>query len=170
MNRVPASASAPPATPFIISYTPVATRTDGPLTIGYQFTTGASTFTITGVARWVYSGNSASHLVGLYTFGGTLLTSATVNTSGQTPGGFSTFSACASFQCQPSTTYVIASYEGVSGADDTWGDQTVTAPVTTGVATIIGGAYFAATPPTGSFNVDTTSHVFVPVNFQYTTP
>ena len=89
--------------------------------LGFAFTTASSAVTVTSLG-YFYDPNfdpstptfASPHEVGLYTAGGTLLTSASVTSAGTQAGNF-LFTSITPFVLTPSTQYVIA---GVTGATD----------------------------------------------------
>lgn len=134
--------------PLVLTETLGSPRTDAQAGVGISFT-AQSAVTIISLGRWVYSGNSGSHVVSLMDASGTVLTSATVSTSGATTGQFA-YSSCTHFTLTIGTQYFIVSAEN----GDQWGDTSgVTCDTSvTGSggaawssAVVIGGVPFTAT-------------------------
>ena len=87
---------------------------DGPWSLGFQFTTGATSSLVSALGAFDFQGNGFldSHEVGIWTLGGTLLASVTVNSSdvfealGSSGDGFR-YAAIAPLVLDANTSYVI---------------------------------------------------------------
>src|SRR5438093_342634 len=81
--------SGAPDPPIITAQTINVLRNNFDGSLGFKFTVGASNITVTGLGRWVVSGNSQTHVVRLFDVSGpTQLASASINTSGATAGAY----------------------------------------------------------------------------------
>ena len=113
-------------------------RTDSNTTVGLGFTVGAETITVTQLGAWDEGGNglTASHPVGLFSSGGTLLGSVTVSagTGDTLLNGYRYATLSSPVALSASTTYVIGAYF-TSGGPDAWRQNTTDGVVTSDVAT-----------------------------------
>ncbi len=127
--------------------------------VGFRFAVNTSSnITVTDLGRWVVSGNSGSHFVGLYNMvgTGTLLTSATVVTSGAAVGF--AYAACTPVTLTAGSTYVVQSTE-TSGGDQWYDSNTVLTPVST-IGSIL-SAQFSILSSNGAAN-----NSYGPVSFK----
>lgn len=129
--------------------------------LGGSFTVGGSNITVNALARWVISGNSASHIVKITDNSGTTVASVTINTSGATPGDWKYEFLGAPVVLTASTLYVIQSEE-VNAGDEWYSDASYTV---TAVATK-GGQRFGS-PTWADGGVDNTGLCYIPCNFYY---
>jgi hypothetical protein len=132
--------------------------------VGLSFTTAASPVTVYQLGRWVYLGNSASHIIkltlastGVDVVGG----SVTVNTSGQTAGQFSYISLPSPITLPAGTQYFLSSQETNGG--DAWLDLKTTL-TTTNVAVCNGAEFLNGATWTSEGSAGSS---YVPVNFIY---
>jgi hypothetical protein len=152
----------PPSTEFITSSPSTALRSDFTGCVGFNFTVGASSITVTDLGRWVVSGNSLSHTVKIVDTSGTIIVSASINTAGQ-PVGF-TYTSIAPTVLIAATTYIILSEETSPG--DEWYEVGPVTHVGGGIATINGGSYQLACSGAPAIVFPGTDS-YVTVNFKY---
>jgi len=91
--------------------------------VGMEFTTGASGLTVSQLGRYVTAGNSQTHdLILLDAATGNNVTNgtATVATSGATPGTFVYANLPASVTLPANHSYYLLSHEGNGGSSDSW--------------------------------------------------
>lgn len=115
--------------------TATGTRTDGPYVLGCHFTVGGSPITVQSLSRWIRSGDSQVHRVGIWDAAPTsptLLAFVTITTSGATANAYKEVTLSSPITLSASTSYVLASEEFGSG--DAWFDTHV--GTLTGVATV----------------------------------
>lgn len=130
--------------------------------VGFQFTVGASNITLTGIGRWVTSGNSGSHLLYVTDTSGAVKASVTVNTSGATPNQY-LYGSVSNTTLTASTSYNVYSTEANAG--DQWSDNDAVVGNTL-AASMVGAAVGGSCP--GSATVTNAGqHSYVPVNIQY---
>lgn len=100
----------------LASYTSAAIgNNDGPWSLGFQFTTGATQSLVTALGAFDFGGDgfAQSHEVGIWSLGGTLLASTTVNSSdvfeavGSAGDGFR-YAAISPLVLDANTSYVVA--------------------------------------------------------------
>lgn len=156
-----AASSVVTPSPLVLSQVLGSGRTDTQAGVGMGFT-AASTATIVSLGRWVYSGNSLTHVVSLMNAAGTVLTSATVATSGATTGQFK-YVSCTPFTLVIGTQYFIVSAEGT----DQWGD-TSTITCDTSVTGSGGSAWYSAVVSGGVPSQATFVESYVPVSALFT--
>jgi hypothetical protein len=150
---------------FITGQTLGTARNDFAGCVGFEFTVGGSSVSVTHVARWVISGNSNSHTTYLCDASGNILTngSVSINTSGA-PVGFLFVALPATVVLSASTTYALLTEE--TGSADQWYDHD-TSVSHTAVATINRASY--ANSVGGSLNNGNAgAKSFGPVSFRYT--
>lgn len=130
-------------------------------TVGCKFTVN-STITVTSVARYVISGSTQSHRVGIWDSGFTKLAEVTVNASGLGTGF--AYVSLGTPVTLTSGNYYIGTEE-FSGGDSFLNDDSTIS--TTGVATITTSS-FASGAYDAPFNLATSGvFSFGPVNFKY---
>ncbi len=136
--------------------------------VGARFiNTSGTDIIITQLARWVISGNSQTHAVGIYTsnsFSSPVRT-VTVNCSGATPTAF-LYGSISAYTWTAGTSIFIMSTEN-NGGDLWWGGTTAYPSVTTcGVASVDSAVSVSGTiTPSGQ-----TSTAWGPVNFKFSSP
>lgn len=161
-SKLGAGAAAGPLD-FITGQTLGALRNNYGDSLGFKFTVGAAPITVSHLARWVVSGNSAAHTVGIWSNPtGSPLDSVSVPTSGE-PVGFKYVALGTPLVLAASTTYWIGSAEVSSG--DQWYD-TDTTVTHTAVASVVGSVYRAGVA--GWQDASAGDFTFVLVNFKYT--
>jgi hypothetical protein len=141
--------------------------------LGMQFTVGASNMTVYSLGRWVFAGNSQSHLLRLVdnvTGYGVPGGAVSLNTAGQVAGQFAYATLPTPVVLQAGHTYFVASDENLGGdivGDNGWHVTTTT----DGVATSASYANAANSPDgflTWYNNFGTTNFSYGPYNFTYT--
>lgn len=149
---------------WVTNQTLVTTRNDSGSTVGCKFSTSVN-LTIRRLGRWVISGSTQTHRIGLWQNDGTLLGFVTMNTTGMSTGWH--YLDLTNPVVTTPFTFHIGSEEFVGG--DLWynDDSTLftTSDISTYVSTYSGSAGFLD-PST----VNLTGHCFVPVSFEYTKP
>ena len=96
--------------------------------VGCEFSTGADRLTIYELGRWVSAGNVGKHEIRILRVSDkALVATATVNTSGATPGGY-VYANCVPIALEANTTYLLLSKE-VDGGDAFGNTSTVVATV-----------------------------------------
>jgi hypothetical protein len=109
---------------FLSNSITFSSQSGGNYTVGCTFFCPATTITITALGRWVLSGNSGTHALGLWKVtGGTLLASTSINTSGLSVGW--NYVAITGVALTPGAEYAIGSLEA-SGGDSFGTDTTIT--------------------------------------------
>ncbi len=147
--------------------------TDGPFNgtannyagyVGHKFTVGASPITVTTLSRWVAAGSSQTHALKIWTDGGSVVATASLNAASFS-NAWGDVTLGAPVVLSASTAYRIGSEEFSGG--DTWHQGSGTPYTTTAVAT--GNAYsYGTTYP----DTDSGSGPFIygPVSFSYSSP
>ncbi len=131
--------------------------------IGLRFTVGKSPVTLTGLGRWVLSGNSSAHTLTLVRESDlSILGSVSVPTLGATAGAFKYVSLASPVTLAANTTYYIMSSER-SGAD-LWYNDEGTVVTTTAVATVNNSEWNDGSGYHGNIGG---AHSYVPVSFTY---
>lgn len=133
-----AGAAPAPGTPFITGQTTGSPRNNFDGCVGFKFTVGGSSITVTDLGRWKISGNSQTHTVKIVATDGTVIVSASIDVSGGTDGTY-VYASVSPTVLSASTAYVLLSEEFNGG--DQWYDNNCTIDSTTGVATT-DGAHF----------------------------
>ena len=153
----------PAGAPFVTGYTPGGMRNNFAGSIGFKFTLGATPVTVTHLGRWVYAGNSATHLVRiLRASDDVVVASAVVATSGQTVGSISLTALGSSVQLLANTAYYLISEEASGG--DTWSDD-VGSTLTVSTGTVNDSRYQAGS--TGVITPNLAGVSYVPPSFIY---
>jgi hypothetical protein len=158
--------------PFITSVTPGTLRKDATDITGFAFKIGRTPLVVTAVGRWVLSGNTHTHTVGIYEQAvhstATLLhgSSVSVNTSGATPGQFLYVPLSSPVVLWSGQNYFMFSDETPPGRD-TWYDNNTTV-TTTADAVLYQSAYVNHLSGVIAYGSSGTNHPWVPVNFKYT--
>jgi len=127
--------------------------------VGFAFTP-TRLLTVSSLGRWVVSGNSQTHSIGIWTTIA-LIASATVNCSGATPAQYLYHTLGTPLILATGTQYYLTSTE-TSGGDEWYN-------VFSGSSTsdlVINFACYGTGPATPASNVG--AGVWVPPNFQYT--
>jgi len=158
-KAIPSGGAPPSGSPLVTAQTLGTSRTDAQVGVGLTFV-AQSAVTITSLGRWVYSGNSSTHVVTLQNAAGVVLTTATVTTSGATVGAFK-YATCANYTLTIGVRYFILSAEG----GDQWGDEasvTCASTVTGTGGTAWNSAFFSGTP-----TVNSALKSYVPVSALY---
>ena len=157
----PAIAPGPTGTPWVTGQTMSTLRTDT-ADFGCIFAAGGSNITVTALGRWVFSGNSLTHTVGIYGIGGAgdLRGSVSIATSGATVGAYKYVALSTPVTLLAGASYYLISTEGT----DTWSDGDMTA-TTTSVASITNSVYTLSRG--GAFFAWNAGKTAVPVSFLY---
>lgn len=148
---------------FVTSGAGSSPRNDFDGTVGFVFDV-TSEVTVTHLGRWIISGNSQSHDIGIWNSGGTLQGSVTVNASGAPVG----------YLYEPLGSPVVlpvASGYRIGSLEDDGGDQwyNVFSATSTAVGAITAAAFVSGvTLLNPGSNAGGAGNVFVPVNFKYT--
>lgn len=153
-----------PSTPVITGQTLGTLRSNFTGCVGFVFQTGASPITVTDLGRWVVAGNSATHSILLNGTGGVSV-SATVNTSGATPGAYA-YTSITPTVLAASGAWAIFSAE-VNGGDQWYDNDTVL--TSTAVITVTNAAVQSSPPACnggGGINAGA-NNSYVPPNFKY---
>lgn len=156
-----ASGGGPSGTPALTSGAGSSLRNDFTGNVGFAFTP-ARTLTVSSLGRWVVSGNSQTHTLGIWNGSGTLLGSVTVNCSGATAGQYLYATLSSSISLANGTQYYIASAE-TSGGDQWYDAFPVT--YTTDLAVNFASYGSGSAAPLG--NGVSGAYAYVPVNFLY---
>lgn len=154
-------ASGPTGTAALTSGAGSTLRNDFGGNVGFAFTPTRS-LTVSSLGRWVVSGNSQAHVVGIWNAGGTLLGSVTVNCSGATPGQYFYVTLGTPITLASGTQYYFGSAESSGG--DQWYDAF--AATSTSDLTVDYAAYGIGTAPPFGDGVGG-AYAYVPVNFLY---
>jgi hypothetical protein len=162
----PVAGAAPGDTALVTSFTPSALRNDFGGWVGMRLQGGASDISVTGLGRWVVSGNSQAHPVRLVLAStGADVATATVATSGQPAGAFAFTDLSSPVTLLANTTYYLLTQEFAGG--DSWYDYN-TATVTTSAGSNT-GVVWATTGAPSSFNAGgTTGQAYGVPNLRYT--
>ena len=160
-----APVAGPSGTPFILTQTPGTVRNDFTGCVGFIFTVGASPITITALGRWVVSGNSGTHVVYITDGSTNIIASASINTSGATPGAYK-YVAITPVVLTNAFTYSV--YSAETNAGDQWySDDTTIDSTTGGIGTIVGAQGNTTVPPSlpNNFAGAVGQFSYTPVNF-----
>jgi len=157
---VPAASS---STAFVTGQTLSSLRNNYLGHVGFKFTVGAASITITELARWVVSGNSGTHAVYLLNSAGSTLGSVSVATSGE-PVGYKYVALASSVTMAAGAVGFIVSAEANGG--DQWYDAPVN--VTTTAAATMNGFAFVGFPLGLPSSGGSANQTFGPSNFRYT--
>jgi hypothetical protein len=133
--------------------------------VGFRLDVGAAPLTVKELARWVQSGNSATHTVKLVvvsTGADVVGGSVSVATSGAPAGQFKYVSLAAPVTLAANTSYYLVTQETSGG--DAWYDRDNTALTHTAVGTIPNPAFLNGSTWSNNGLAD---HGFGPVNFKY---
>lgn len=155
-------------TNWITSFTPNNPRNDHGGWLGHKFTVGSSSISVVALGRAVLSGNTQAHTVRIVRASdSTVVTSASVATSGGTAGTFARTNITPVTLAANTDFYVVS--EETNGGDR-WNDSQCALQVTA-VATPVLAAYsFAATPLTfKEGGVAYVGDAYVPTTFWYAT-
>ncbi|MHB8521579.1 MAG: RHS repeat-associated core domain-containing protein [Limisphaerales bacterium] len=136
--------------------------------VGLQFTVGNAPLTVSGLGRWVVSGNTNAHTVQLFTASGNAISggSVSVNTAGVPPGQFAYATLSSPITLAANTTYAIMTQETSGG--DYWYDLSSLSVTLSGDAS---GAWacYASPPPPYTLAFGGSGFSYGPVNLQYST-
>lgn len=160
------AAAGPVLSLLVTGQTPGTPRHDFNGQTGFSFTTGGASITVNQIGRLVWSGNTQTHVVSLYSIASTtptLLGSVTVDTSGGTPGTYVYGTLSTPVVLAPSGVYAIFSQE-VNGGDD-WGDDDTTITVDTIITSYISAGIDDLAP--GSIFTHLSSRSYGPVNAKF---
>ena len=158
-------AVAPADTPVITSVGLSTTRNNYTGCVGFSFHTN-SNITVTGLGRWITSGNSGTHMLTFTDAAGNSLGSCSLNTNGQTAGTFSYCSLGTPIALSASSGYIMFSQETNGG--DLWYDGSAT--VTSTSAITVQQAEYGTTSGANCTGVGggfTGTVSYVPVSFRY---
>ncbi len=133
--------------------------------VGFQFTVGGSPITVSDLGRWVISGNSSTHTVGIYNSSYSALGTVTVNTSGAPAGAYLYTTLGSPIVLSASTSYYLLSDETNSG--DQWYDDD-TAITMGSAAAAVNSAGSDNAAPTPFFTHTSGNFSYGPVNLKYT--
>ena len=161
VNPPAVTQSAPPASIIMVTGQTLGTSYNQFTgSLGFQFVP-TSNITITDLGRWVISGNSLTHVVGIYNSSCVLLGSVTVNCSGATPSQYLYGHLTSGVSLVAGQTYSIQTTE-LSGGDVFYLDSTTI--TTTGDVGTLSSIFSPCTVhAAGAFS-------YGPVNAQYTKP
>ncbi len=166
-ESLPVSAN---STSYVTSFASGTLRNDYNGWVGYEFTTGSFSLTITALGRLVQSGNTQSHELALIdASSGDTVATVTVDTSGATAGQIEYASLTTQVTLLPNHEYYLVSQE-TSGGDD-WSDKNATfTDIGNNVAVADGPANGDSLSDVGSSNGNSPSqNAFVVLDFQYAT-
>lgn len=151
-------------TPFITGQTLGTPRNNITGCVGFEFTVGGSSITVTDVGRWVISGNSGTHNVTIQVKSSSaLVAQASVNTSGATAAQY-LYASVTPAVLSASTTYWIGSDE-TNGGDQFYDDNTTY--TSTAVATPGFSNFAFSSCPVAASQHNSGAFAYVPVNFKY---
>lgn len=147
-GRITVSATSTPLGGWLLQPGSVSTRNDVTGAVGGQFTTGPFPLVVTGLGRYVQSGNTGTHTLYIVNAAGnTVLASCTADTNGVTAG---LIAPCiTSLTLAASTTYYLLSSETNTG--DTWLNQIPPATYSF-VATPTISSFTTSIPPTSGLS------------------
>ena len=168
--KLSAGGGGPSGTPFISAQSLGTLRNNFTGCVGFTFTAAVSPVTVTALGRWVVSGNSGTHVVYLVrTSDDSIVASASVNTSGATPGAYKYASITPTALPAGSTGYILCSAE--TNAGDQWydNDTTITTFSSTVAASVDGGAGYTTVPPSAgnAFTNGASPVTYGPVNLLF---
>lgn len=133
--------------------------------VGFNVNVIGSDIVVTQLGRWVISGNSGTHTVGIYTTSagiGAPLGSVSINTSGATPGDYAwaTLASPVTLVGGGIQYYFFFTTE-TFGGDQWYNDDTTVTPLS--VPTMVQSSYYNS-----GFNVGTVGNrAFGPTNFKF---
>lgn len=160
-------------TAFVTAVTPGTVRFDYDGCVGMQITINGSigtSITVTGLGRWVFSGNSEIHTLHIRAGSNTVLGSCTVNTSGATAGLFLYCSLGSPVTLNAQAIYNVLSSEVSGAGHDHWYDSDTvishTAAATENTAVFSTGVTTGACPG-GVGTYRGPGYAFVPTDFKY---
>lgn len=141
-------------------------RNDSSDFVGFKVTTGNSPVYVTHLGRWIISGNSGTHTLKVINGAGTVITSGSLNTSGQTAGGYAYISVTTG-TLLANTDYYFFSQE-VNGGDQ-WNDISVVNSWTYSNTHFVTDSVHAAYMGGSSIYLAAgqVGKVYVPLNFKY---
>jgi hypothetical protein len=149
---------------FLSAITPGSVRNNYSGWVGFKFSTGSKTPTITALGRWRVSGNTGTHLVRLYKSDNTQIASVSIDMSSGTAGEIK-WASITPVTLLSGTSYYVLSQELDTG--DQWYQDDTTVTGNSDAGTLWGSAY--TSDPSVSFTDNTSGgYSFVPVSFQFT--
>lgn len=159
-----AEAAAASVNYFVTNTTMGTSRSDFTGFTGYFVTVGGSQVSITGLGRWIITGNGQSHTLYLLELPAvTVVASVVVNASGAPPGAY--LYGSTNVTLAASTTYALVSSETNGG--DQFGDTDTLITVDTSRGLTVGSpcysAYITDTPSATS----SAGHAFGPLNIRF---